>query len=330
MSSKNSDGEDIRQTVALALISQGASKKEAKHYAEAAAGETVEDIIANALANRMADKRGGPWPTPKTRSPATPDHAEVEIIQPVTRDTVSRINTLHQELLGLARTSLEKALELGQLLSEAKASLEHGQWLPWLANNIRFSERTVQNYLRIYKNRDLLKSEGVADLSEAYAKLLPKEQESVYEAETSGFKSATFADLPKTALTKTMAEYRAVPETGKCFVDAFLRFFDPIPWSGSFRVKEEYATDSSLSAAVYAEEPLFGKLTVKETRYARLLIERFSNHFEEILYRMAEQGKLGDKSCFEKKFLGMTEPVTLERMNQPEEANFQLAQKAPN
>jgi hypothetical protein len=50
------------------------------------------------------------------------------------------------------------------LLTAQKADLNHGEWLPWCRENLRFSERTMNNYLSVYRRRDLLKSAIVADL----------------------------------------------------------------------------------------------------------------------------------------------------------------------
>lgn len=46
---------------------------------------------------------------------------------------------------------LSYAIEIGRRLCEAKAVLEHGQWGPWLAEQVEFSQSTAQNYMRIYE-----------------------------------------------------------------------------------------------------------------------------------------------------------------------------------
>jgi len=81
---------------------------------------------------------------------------------------VSEIIALHGEIITCARTTLEKAVRIGQLLTEQKASLRHGKWLPWIEANLPFSERTVQNYMRCWEHREDLKSATVADLGDAY------------------------------------------------------------------------------------------------------------------------------------------------------------------
>jgi hypothetical protein len=43
-------------------------------------------------------------------------------------------------------------MELGQQLLAKKDSLEHGEWLPWVARFPRLSKRSVQDYTRIAAN----------------------------------------------------------------------------------------------------------------------------------------------------------------------------------
>jgi hypothetical protein len=44
----------------------------------------------------------------------------------------TEIKKLHDELMAIARTSIEKAIRIGKLLTEQKSELPHGQFLPWL------------------------------------------------------------------------------------------------------------------------------------------------------------------------------------------------------
>ena len=81
------------------------------------------------------------------------------------------IVTLHQEIIGHLKQSLEKAIRIGQLLSEQKESLKHGQFTPWLKGNVPFSDRTARNYMRLWHERDRIKTESVSDLSSAYVLL---------------------------------------------------------------------------------------------------------------------------------------------------------------
>ncbi len=96
-----------------------------------------------------------------------------EVNPPPANSALEEITRLHQEILSAARTSLEKAIRVGELLSTIKGNLKHGEWLPWLAANVPFTDRTARNYLRVFQNRDRLKSESVSDLADAYRLLAP-------------------------------------------------------------------------------------------------------------------------------------------------------------
>ena len=89
----------------------------------------------------------------------------------IPQDTVEAILTLHQELSGLARSSLEKALRVGELLSEVKARLPHGGWLPWCQENLEFDQKTGWRYMRLFVERGKLGSMSNLTLTEAYRHL---------------------------------------------------------------------------------------------------------------------------------------------------------------
>jgi len=52
--------------------------------------------------------------------------------------------------------TIEHALRVGQLLTEAKSRCEHGKWIAWLDGNFEFDQRTASTYMRCYQNRDKL------------------------------------------------------------------------------------------------------------------------------------------------------------------------------
>ena len=57
------------------------------------------------------------------------------------------------------RDAVGHAIRAGELLTEAKALVRHGDWLPWLEANFPGSDRTARNYMRLAANRN-----RVADL----------------------------------------------------------------------------------------------------------------------------------------------------------------------
>ncbi len=56
----------------------------------------------------------------------------------------AKIRTEHDAVREAAETATRHAIRCGKLLAEAKDGLVHGQWLPWLQDHCRLSERTAQ------------------------------------------------------------------------------------------------------------------------------------------------------------------------------------------
>jgi hypothetical protein len=87
-------------------------------------------------------------------------------MQALTSDAAEQINTLHRNITELVRRSVSSAIEVGRLLSETKAALQHGEFTGWIKDNLIFSDRTARNYMRLYDNKDrVLQAESI---SEAY------------------------------------------------------------------------------------------------------------------------------------------------------------------
>lgn len=78
------------------------------------------------------------------------------------------IAQLHKTLMCKLRASVVQAITIGELLAEQKKLLNHGEFTPWIEANLPFSDRTARNYIRLYKERAMLKSENVSDLTTAY------------------------------------------------------------------------------------------------------------------------------------------------------------------
>lgn len=94
----------------------------------------------------------------------------------IQKTKADQINELHGELTGLVKATVDKAIEIGGLLHEQKQALPHGEWIPWVRENLAFSERWARDYMRFYRERDKLKTANVADLSDARALLTERQQ----------------------------------------------------------------------------------------------------------------------------------------------------------
>ena len=103
---------------------------------------------------------------------------EVEIT--CTRD----IEDITAEILEAKRAGGEAILTIGRCLIEAKDMLSHGEWLPWLTEQVEFSPRTAQNFMRLA--REWSNTQTLADLgaSKALALLaLPPEEREQFMAD---------------------------------------------------------------------------------------------------------------------------------------------------
>jgi len=70
---------------------------------------------------------------------------------------------LHGEILAAAKMSLEKAIQIGELLSRVRASRK-GKWLLWLKDNVPFSQPTAWRYIECYQRRsELFNVNNLAD-----------------------------------------------------------------------------------------------------------------------------------------------------------------------
>lgn len=76
------------------------------------------------------------------------------------------------------RSSIMRAVELGELLSRAKAEIGHGDWGRWLELNCSLNERTAQRYMKLAGERKRIeeiarnKSVNVSDLTISQAQRL--------------------------------------------------------------------------------------------------------------------------------------------------------------
>jgi hypothetical protein len=66
-------------------------------------------------------------------------------------DLAHQIKAEHEAVGGAMKRGAEHAIKAGELLIEAKAQVQHGQWLPWLREHCKMSERTAQLYMRLAK-----------------------------------------------------------------------------------------------------------------------------------------------------------------------------------
>lgn len=105
--------------------------------------------------------------------------------QPGQMENVRDIEIITGEILEAKRVGGEAVLTIGRGLIEAKAMLEHGEWLPWLTERVEFSERQAQRLMRIareYENPTLVSDLGARKALQLLA--LPESEREGFLAET--------------------------------------------------------------------------------------------------------------------------------------------------
>ena len=136
-------------------------------------------------------ERGRPGPSALTEQERTPEMIGAEIRMYV--DAGRRITLLC-------------GIEIGRRLVEAKEMLNHGEWLPWLKRETEFSERSAQNYMKVFNTYGAAQlglfgpetnTQTFADLpiSKALALLSLPESERESFAEEVGAESLSVRDL---------------------------------------------------------------------------------------------------------------------------------------
>lgn len=97
-------------------------------------------------------------------------HGQITVL-PKIQDSLKEVIALHGEIMGGVRTTLAKAIRIGELLTEMKGGLKHGQWLAWIKESLPFDQKTAWNYMRVFERKDKLGTIPNLGPSDAYKML---------------------------------------------------------------------------------------------------------------------------------------------------------------
>ena len=125
------------------------------------------------------------------------------------------IEVITQEILDAKRRGGEAILTIGRCLTEAKQTIPHGEWLPWLNERVEFSERTARNFMRL--SREWSNRQALADLGAAKAMTLlalPAEERESFIAENHvvGGEEKTVIDMTSRELERAIRERKEAQE----------------------------------------------------------------------------------------------------------------------
>lgn len=99
------------------------------------------------------------------------------------RNNIGEIIKKHLEFELSLKSSVHIAVELGEMLVEQKSTLPSGSFTSWVDENLPFTIRTAQNYMKLYEKRDVLALADPANITEAYLVINPKPEEEEEEEE---------------------------------------------------------------------------------------------------------------------------------------------------
>lgn len=92
-------------------------------------------------------------------------------------DAAARVNALHERACSSLKDAVQYAIQIGDMLSQQKEELPHGSFLKWVEDNLAFSARTAQNYIKIFKHKEELEQLQPGSLSEAHRLIAPEKPE---------------------------------------------------------------------------------------------------------------------------------------------------------
>jgi hypothetical protein len=88
---------------------------------------------------------------------------------------IKEISKLHSQIgenlktvIEKTKDILEKVIRIGELLTQKKETLDHGEFGPWIKENLPFKHRTANRYMEIYRNRHAIKPTEVKNVTNAY------------------------------------------------------------------------------------------------------------------------------------------------------------------
>ena len=61
------------------------------------------------------------------------------------------LNELHKTIEGKLRSTVQDAIMAGEILTNVKEKVAHGEFIPWIEKNLIFTRMTVNRYMGLYE-----------------------------------------------------------------------------------------------------------------------------------------------------------------------------------
>jgi hypothetical protein len=131
----------------------------------------------------------------------------------VLHEATRQIKDMHGIVTDGVRLVFENAINIGEILCQQKKELLHGEFTKWINESLPFTDRAARNYMKLFKNKDMLKDVNVSRLGQAY-KLLAEPKETDNDLENvlyDGYKELEFEGGLQPLILKYM--YHGEPKT---------------------------------------------------------------------------------------------------------------------
>lgn len=129
------------------------------------------------------------------------------------KNRIKEITELHSDISSLIMTALQKAIRIGELLTKQKEELPYGHFTPWIDENLPFTKRSAQEYMRFYDNRQLLQEHHIQNFRDA-KKLLQGKDTDTTSQDKQETKHVSLLTTENIKLTK--AEYSFIASVVEC------------------------------------------------------------------------------------------------------------------
>ena len=228
------------------------------------------------------------------------------------------IEAITEEILFYKQQAGAAILEIGRRLLEAKAVLSHGAWLPWLEQQVEFSEVTAQRFMRLA--REYRNPSPVTDLGASKALVLL----ALPSAEREEFAAASHEvnGEMKTALEMTKRELEQAVRERKEALEQLER-----EQQITLDLRDEVANSQSTVAAALDEQArLRGELDAMKAKPVEVAVQTIDASAEQIEAVRKEEAAKAQATLDEMAKVAAAKDAKLEEL-QAELAKAHSAQK---
>jgi len=82
--------------------------------------------------------------------------------------SVEEMRTLYLDIKSAMETAYQKALRLGEMLSNVKGILPHGEFGKWIEENMNFKKSMAYKYMTLFERKEELKNDTIESIGQAF------------------------------------------------------------------------------------------------------------------------------------------------------------------